>query len=135
VTVPHPSTVAADLVAELRKSLGESFVIVDRLDDPHLRGVGLKGAPDIAILDKDRDHWILVEVKGSGADATLPFPMLPAVLEIRERNAALHPDMVLVSTSRVPEAYRGYIESSGIRVVEGSRAADVAPALVGLIRG
>lgn len=128
------SDLVEEIVSGLQEELGYSYRVISqpRYDE----SLSVKGSPDLVVMDQDTGRVTLIELKVSASeDDDLPLATLPQMRRLKDYNRELNANVVLVSTSEVPQAVARSLAAHDIGVVRGRSRAEILPALRELIAG
>jgi hypothetical protein len=126
------NAVVEAITSALKDELGDSYTIIS---NPRLeQSVEVHGSPDLMVKD-DTGQITLIEVKVSPPDDELPFATIPHMRRLQEQNRDINANVVLVSTSFVPEVVKRSLKTHGIDVIHGGLSAAILPGLRSLFAG
>jgi hypothetical protein len=122
------------LASELKRELGADYDVLVQPRRESIGGVPITGRPDFVVFDRVRGNTTIVEVNGSILRDDLPVAAAFEVLHKREQNKALHPRMVLVSSSRLDRMLRGVLACEGVATIETEQPREAVSRVTSLIR-
>lgn len=122
------------LASVLKKELGAEYEVLVAPRRGSIAGVPIARRPDFVVHDRSRGHTTIVEVNGSNLREELSVAAAFQVLNIREDNKALHPRMVLVSTSRLDQMIRHVLSTEGVEMIVTDKPAEAVSRVTSLLR-
>jgi hypothetical protein len=106
----------------LQELLGERHPSLE-LEVPSSGGYARGPRADLVISNPENGSVLAVELKGGERGRHIPFSMLPHVRALKEQIRSDHPesgDVVVVTTTELPEFVRQGLSHDGIAVLEVS---------------
>lgn len=122
------------LASVLKDELGADYDVLVAPRRGSVAGVPIARRPDVVVHHRGRGSTTIVEVNGSNLRDELPVAAAFEVLNIREDNKALHPRMVLVSTSRLDRMIRFMLSEEGVDMIVTDQPAEAVSRVTSLIR-
>jgi hypothetical protein len=110
--------VVHELIKVLPEKLAGRYKMMPEYSRDQNTGVQIRGNPDIVIYDEQKNHYILLEVKGARPSDDLPLATVPVMRKLKEANTHLNPDMVLLTASHVPPHLKDELEGEKVKVIE-----------------
>lgn len=107
----------------------DRFTVVPRFNTMagEVKGVKIQDPPNFVVTDAETSKVVFIDVKGSEPSRSLPLGSYSGLVEQAREYESLevHPRVIIVSVSGVPDQMKLALVSSGISVVEAPSTADV----------
>lgn len=122
------------LASQLQARLGDGYEVLVPSRGKAVHGIPLNDNPTLAVVDRARGTTFLVEVTGGYMESHLPVAAAWQAVDVRDRNSALDPRLILVSTSQVWQMIRDVLADEGVELVVTDQPAEAVSRVTSLIR-
>jgi hypothetical protein len=122
------------LASELQARLGDGYEVLAPSRGKSVRGIPLNDNPAVAVVDRARGTTFLVAVTGGHMENQLPVAAAWHAVSVRDRNRALDPHLILVSTSQVWQMIRDVLARDGVDLVVTDQPSEAVSRVTSLIR-